>query len=113
MNCGIPLRESVAALREEGADGEAPARQRWEYQHLEIALNFTSKGLGDEEVVQRYGQIVDAQLASVGAAGWQPDEATDFQRLWDDGPIKWRAVGSLNPTCAFDSVTIRLKRPLF
>jgi hypothetical protein len=113
MNCGIPLRESAAALRGDDRADEAPRERHWEYQDLEIPLNFTSKGLDDEQVVERYRDIVAEHLSNVARAGWEPDEAADFQTLWTNGRIKWRAVGTFDPTCAFDSVTVRLKRPQF
>jgi hypothetical protein len=112
MNCGIPLRESAAVRRGDERAGEPPSARRWEYQDLEIPLNFTSEGLNDDQVVERYRDVVAERLSHVARAGWEPDDAADFQTLWTEGRIKWRADDTLNPTCAFDSVSIRLKRPL-
>jgi hypothetical protein len=111
MNCGIPLRESAAAMRGDDRREDPPPERRWEYQDLEIPLNFTSMGLDDDQVVERYRHVVAEHLWHVSRTGWEPDEAADFQTLWGDGRIKWRAVGTSDPTCAFDSVTIRFKRP--
>jgi hypothetical protein len=112
MNCGIPLRESAALLRGDARADEAPRERRWEYHDLDLPLNFTSKGLSDEQVVERYLELVTNHLSHVARSGWEPDEAADFETVWTDGRIKWRAIGSADPTCAFDSVSIRLKRPL-
>jgi hypothetical protein len=112
MNCGIPLRESASAARGDGHAQDAPRERRWEYQELEIPLNFTSEGLSDEQVVQRYREVVTERLSAVAHSGWEPDDTADFQTLWTDGRIKWRAVDTSDATCAFDSVSIRLKRPL-
>jgi hypothetical protein len=110
MNCGVPLRESVATLRQTAAETQEMPPPQWEYQEFEIPLNFDSGGLSDEQVIERYHEVVSQRLAETVAAGWQSDEATDFQTLWADGRIKWRAEGTLHPTCAFESVAIRLKR---
>lgn len=112
MSCGIPWRESAAAARGDGQAAEPPRERRWEYQELEVPRNFTSQGLSDDEVVQRYREVVTERLLHVARGGWGPEQAADFQTLWTDGRIKWRAVDTLDPTCAFDSVSIRLKRPL-
>ena len=101
-NCGAPVRQRVVAE-------EAPRQDRWEYQDLVIPLNFSSKGLSDEEVVQRYEEIVRSHLERAADEGWEADHPTDFQTVWAAGGVKWRAVGVFSPACMFDTASLRLR----
>ncbi len=65
----------------------------------------------DEQVVERYREVLTDHFSQLARTGWEPAEVADFHALWTDGRIKWRAVGTSDHTCAFDSVSIRLKRP--
>lgn len=113
MNCGIPLRESAVARQDVPDELAVPREARYEYQDLAIPLHFSSEGLSDEQVVERYRAVLTDHLATAARSGWEPEGSLDFQTLWTDGRIQWRALDSAEPACAFDSVTVRLKRPAF
>lgn len=113
MHCGIPLRESAAARAEITDEIAVPREARYEFQDLAVPLHFTSEGLRDDQVVERYREVITDHLATAARSGWEPDGSLDFQTLWTDGRIQWRALDTAEPACAFDTVTIRVKRPAF
>jgi hypothetical protein len=107
MNCGIPFRGA-------GALAAGPRPTQWEYRELTIPLEASSRVFIEypEEARQRFVEFMKEHLDRAAGEGWEPAEPTDFDSLKAAGrieEIRHRRFGHLT---VYNSVTVRLKRPV-
>lgn len=86
----------------------------WQYKEATVPLNFSGNWrAGHPETREQFNRIVLTTLQQEGQEGWQADEPTDFDSMFQSQRIKTHsplsALWSTGPI-VLDSVTVRLKR---